>query len=257
MKMNIGRNGRAPPGLPISPGPGDPPPIPDPGVTIARALARPLGAPALDRFVEPGDRVAVLQDSTLPPDLRALAAARVAEALDCAGASEVTWLEVSASPRATREGDGGPGAEARLPEIFTDPDATSEDGGRPRANAYLAAGRAPGLGIVRLSAPVVRADKLVLVCRASGALLVGGCGALVAWGSADEPTRHALLRSCAVQSLEAASAATERWQRAVEEVLLLAPPAFALQLALQRSDRLTAVVAGAPETMTPQMAERP
>lgn len=46
--------------------PADPPPLPDPKAALAGALSRPLGLPALATFVEPGDRVALVIDPSLP-----------------------------------------------------------------------------------------------------------------------------------------------------------------------------------------------
>lgn len=43
--------------------PSEPPPLPDAARAIAGALARPLGHPSLDRFLEPGDRVVVVAPS--------------------------------------------------------------------------------------------------------------------------------------------------------------------------------------------------
>lgn len=220
--MNIGRNGRAPPALPASVGTGAPPPLRDPAGVIARALTRPLGSPALDRFVEPGDRVAVLQGTALPPALRTLAAECVATALERAGASEVVRIEVPAGPASLLSAPSAP---------ETSPGAQA---------AFLAVGRAPSVGLVRVLAPVARADKLVLVGGAPADVprIDPGPGGLVAWGSTDEPTRQSLLGL-----VERGAAAFPDLAAAL---LDLVPPSFALHLATRAGGGLVGVLAGDP-----------
>jgi len=238
--MNIDRNGRAHP------------PLPAREAAIAGALARPLGAPALDRFVEPGDRVAVLQDESLPPDLRALAAGSIAEALAAAGAAEVAAVVCAApSPPPPRDGDEPPPGEVLARDAGARSDALPPAHGpdAEQGERFVAVGRAPRLGVVRLLAEVARADKLVLLgsCTSDPRGVLSGAGALVAWGSADAITRDAL-RAAAGDETSA--------EEAIDAVLLLAPPAFAVQLVLAPGGRLGGVVAGDPSSVREACTKR-
>jgi len=251
--MNIDRNGRAHPPLPLARGPEDAPPVPNPEGAIAGALSRPLGAPALDRFVEPGDRVVVLQDAALPPALRALAAAPIAAALEAAAAADVNWLVVEAAPPAAEarrlEGEAGATEAGIVAGEVTPRDPGSE---------FVAVGRAPCVGVVRLLAEVARADKLVLMgrCAWHPRLGLAGAGSLVSHGSADPSTRAAILGVAAEPEAIAGAppssprtGAASRPGRpcegeASEAVLLLAPPAFALLLGVQSNARIAGVFAG-------------
>lgn len=238
--MNIDRNGRAHP------------PLPAREAAIAGALARPLGAPALDRFVEPGDRVAVLQDESLPPELRALAAGSIAMALAAAGAAEVAVVACAAPPpmARTRERNEPPPAEVIARAAGARSDAAPFDqlgaevgsrasgvrGEQTTEARFLAVARAPRIGVVRLLAEVARADKLVLLgaCTSDPGLGRAGPGSLVAWGCADPSTRDALVAASADEASE---------KEVVDAVLLLAPPAFAVHLVLAQG-RLGGVIAG-------------
>ncbi|HWV38732.1 MAG TPA: hypothetical protein VN033_09690 [Vulgatibacter sp.] len=232
----------------------DAPPVSNPEGAIAGALARPLGAPSLAIFVEPGDRVAVLQDASLPRELRDLAAGPIAAALEAAGAAEVRWLVVEPGP-ARPDAAEGAGVPFEAPAGAGAADLAEGAPGRP-AEGFVAVGRAPRLGVVRLAAKVARADRLILVgrCTRDPDLGAVGAGSLVAWGSAAPSTRAALLGLAAGpppagRDEPGASAASEVAARpsppaAIESVLLLSPPAFALLLLLQASGRITGVLAG-------------
>ncbi len=121
--------------------PPEPPSLPDPRETVDKALRRPLGQPALERFLEPGDRVAVVAPR--------------------AGGSEDLRFAVDAVVEAA--------ARARVAAVGVY--GTLDEGSPMRAIL-------PGLCALR---PVAEADKVVVVARLAldpEAMVVGGARAL-------------------------------------------------------------------------------
>lgn len=190
--------------------------------SVEGALARPLGHPALVRFVEPGDRVAV----ALPPAPRAAAVDAalplVLEALERAGASRVV---VRDPPAPEAEGPiperGGTGADRRAP--------------RGGAKTRLPVGWLPG-GVARVERDLVEADRLVLLAshsRPAGQVAPADSAPLRALEAGACPATRALLRAGDVLA-------------AYDGLLLLLPPAFLLELVLHPSGRLSGAFAGEP-----------
>ncbi|AKU89997.1 lactate racemase domain-containing protein [Vulgatibacter incomptus] len=204
----------------------EPPPVPDPRATLEGALARPLGAPSLAVFVEPGDRVAIV----VQHGLEALAGAvldRIREVVLGSGASAISIR----TARGTTLGDPFPGGTDAQGVLFEP------------------LGRARGLGVVRVDREVARADKLVLVGGTSFDPLAGfgGGAALVATGCADEATISAILRAGDTQSAAPGILESNPVHEAIRTAAALAPPAFLVQLDFQRGGRLAGVFAGDPD----------
>ncbi|HEY0838636.1 MAG TPA: hypothetical protein VGD74_00480, partial [Vulgatibacter sp.] len=137
------------------------------------------------------------------------------------------------------------------PEVPAD-DLPSARGSRSGAEfAFIAVGRAPSVGLVRVLAPVARADRLVLVAgRPTDEPRIdpGPCG-LVAWGSTDEPTRQSLIGPVARGSAAYPDLAAA--------FLDLVPPAFALHLATRAGGGLVGVLAGDARTLRPLLRSTP
>lgn len=221
----------------------EPPPLQDPSAAVAGALARPLGLPALDAFVEPGDRVAVVvPDATrrgalevvLPPVLAAVRRAGGVPALRIANGTHrrATRSELLAIASACGLEPG---------------DRDCED---PAAHESL--GRT-AWGTARVDAEVARADRLVLVGPVSFHYLAGfgGGGKLLAPGCADRATALAIHRACLAEPgpgrhPRAAMGALEGnpLHARIAPVLALAPPAFLVQVGLRRGGLPAAVFAG-------------
>lgn len=144
--------------------PPEPPPLPSPDEAAEGALARPLGQPALHRFLEPGDRVAVI-------------APRWEEVEDLEFAVEAIF---SAANRAGVAAIG----------LYTAPDEAA-----PRD--WLGRASFGSMGALR---PIARADKLVLASRISFHPLTGfgGGGWALAEVAADPATRAGLFSSGAL-----------------------------------------------------------
>lgn len=225
--------------------PTDPPPLPDPAAAVAGALARPLGAPALRAFVEPGDRVAIVvpdatrwaaPDVLLPP---------IVEAVQAAGASFVAVRIANGTHRRS--------APAEIPALVGGVDLPAGDRDCDDPDAHEALGKAPGLGTVRVDREVARADRLVLVGAISFHYLAGfgGGGKLLAPGCADRATALAIHRRCLAEPGPGRHPAARPGvldgnplHAAIAEVLALAPPAFLVQVALQRGRRPAGIFAG-------------
>jgi len=224
----------------------EPPPLPDPRAAVAGALVRPLGAPALAAFVEPGDRVAVVVPDATRFAAPALVVPEVIAAVRAAGASRVEIRIANGTHRRARPGElralagGVEGVEVG--------DRHCDD-----PVAHEALGKAPGLGTVRVDRAVARADKLVLVGAVSFHYLAGfgGGGKLLAPGCADRETALAIHRRCLAdpgpgRHPQAAPGVLDGnpLQEAIGQVLALAPPAFLVQLAFQRGRRPAGIFAG-------------
>jgi len=268
---------------------GEPPPLPDPVAAIDGALRRPDGAPALETFVEPGDRVVVVIQTEIPAAPRELCIRRVAELLRSAGCAEISWLEATGSThnpggcrplelRRSQEPDeggrsNGPahrGVSHRASEGavatygpasagdqlgggfepigwvrgLSEPEASERKGALSRdARVKVSASPSPRAGHLqpKVAAPLRRADKLILVGMGSFDPIAGfGGGAqLAALGCADPATSRALL-------LRGVEAGATQLQQTFAAVMELLPPAFLVQIELQRGDRMAAIFAGDP-----------
>lgn len=223
----------------------EPPPLPDPGAGVAGALARPLGLPSLGTFVEPGDRVAIVVPDATRYTAPELVLPPVVRAVESAGASSIAVRIANgthrrSSPEELRTLAGG----VALPVGDRDCDDPA---------AHLPLGKAPGLGTLRIDAEAARADKLVLVGAISFHYLAGfgGGGKLLAPGLADRATALAIHRRCLADPGPGRHSRARPGvlegnpiHAAIGELLAFAPPAFLVQVALQRGRRLAAVFAG-------------
>jgi nickel-dependent lactate racemase len=238
----------------LGPGPGgcgggrgeEPAPLPDPADTLAGALSRPLGAPSLSTFVEPGDRVAVVvPDSTRRAALEVVLPG-VLGAVREAGPAEVVVRIANGTHRRST------GAElAALAALAGGAPVGDRDAGDPGAHEAL--GRFSG-GIARIDREAARADKLVLVGAISFHYLAGfgGGGKLLAPGLADRATALAIHRRCLADPGPGRHPAARPGvlvdnplHGAIGEILPLSPPAFLVQVALRRDGRPAAFFAGA------------
>jgi len=226
----------------------EPPPLPDPAPAIAGALARPLGSPSLASFVEPGDRVVVVVPDATRYAAPELVVPAVLEAVRRAGASSVEIRIANGTHRRSTDEE-----LERLAGGVRDVPVGDRDCDDPAAHEAL--GRTGHLGIVRVDRAVARADKLVLVGAVSFHYLAGfgGGGKLLAPGCADRATALAIHRRCLAdpgpgRHVHARPAQLEGnpLQEAIAGVLALAPPAFLVQLALQRGRRPAGIFAGDP-----------
>lgn len=226
----------------------EPPPLPDPAAAIAGALARPLGTQALGSFVEPGDRVVVVVPDATRYAAPELVVPAVLDAVRRAGASSVEIRVANGTHRRST-----PEELVRLAGGVGDVPVGDRDCDDPAAHETL--GKAPGLGVVRVDRAVARADKLVLVGAVSFHYLAGfgGGGKLLAPGCADRDTALAIHRRCLAEPgpgrhprARAGQLDGNPLQAAIAQVLALAPPAFLVQVALQRGRRPAGIFAGDP-----------
>lgn len=139
--------------------PPEPPPLPNPKESAEGALARPLGQPALHRFLEPGDRVAVLAPDRGEVEGLDFALEAIFEAAQRAGVAAIG--------------------------LYT----TAQEGA---PQAWLGRRAEGGLRVLR---PIAEADKLVVASRIAFHPLTGiwGGGLALASVAADEKTRERLL----------------------------------------------------------------
>jgi nickel-dependent lactate racemase len=224
----------------------EPAPLPDPAETLAGALSRPLGAPSLATFVEPGDRVVVVvPDSTRRAALEVVLPVVLAAVRE-AGPSEVAIRIANGTHRRSTAAELS--ALAALAGGAPVGDRDADDPG-----AHEALGRFSG-GLARIDAEAARADKLVLVGTISFHYLAGfgGGGKLLAPGLADRATALAIHRRCLADpgpgrhpAARPGILAGNPLHGAIGELLLLAPPAFLVQVALRRDGRPAAFFAGA------------
>jgi nickel-dependent lactate racemase len=224
----------------------DPAPLAEPAETLAGALSRPLGAPALPAFVEPGDRVAVVvPDSTRRAALEVTLPAVLA-AVNAAAPSEVVVRIANGTHRRSTAAElAGVAALAGGAPVG---DRDTDD---PAAHEAL--GHFVG-GVARIDREAARADKLVLLGAISFHYLAGfgGGGKLVAPGLADRATALAIHRRCLAEPgpgrhplARPGDLAGNPLQDAIAGILALAPPAFLVQVALTRGKRPAAFFAGA------------
>lgn len=226
----------------------EPPPLPDPAAAVAGALGRPLGSPALASFVEPGDRVAIVVPDATRYAAPEIVVPPILEAVRRAGASAIEIRIANGTHRRST-----PEERVRLAGGVTDVPVGDRDCDDPEAHEAL--GKAPGLGTVRVDRAVARADKLVLVGAVSFHYLAGfgGGGKLLAPGCADRATARAIRRRCLADPGPGRHPAARPGvldgnplQAAIADVLALAPPAFLVQVALQRGRRPAGIFAGDP-----------
>lgn len=223
----------------------EPPPLSNARAALEGALRRPLGAQALARFVEPGDRVAVVRQRGLPADAASSVSAAILEAVEEAGASEVVVLEAA----------GGSAGSSESPDLETVATGGAAVAAAEGLGGFVALGRTKELGVVRVRAELARADKLVLVGSGAFDPLAGhaGGGLLVALGCAEPATAEELLRASLLPSgglhplARPGTLEGNPVQAAAGQLLALAPPAFLVQLEFQRGRRLAGVFAGDPE----------
>lgn len=201
----------------------EPPPLPDPIATLRGALARPLGQPSLDRFVEPGDRVCVVFEGA---GFVGEAAEELVRRCERAGAADISLLA----------------AEEMLERA--EPSVTPL--------GWLAA--EGGSFVPRVDSRIARADKVLLCASTSLHPLAGARGG--AWllhGLADEATRlrlgAVLDERCPSSDLRLARAGRgagdgNPLQTALTEMAALLPQTFVVEVAFQRGGRPAAVFAG-------------
>lgn len=224
----------------------DPAPLPDPAATLAGALSRPLGAPGLATFVEPGDRVAVVVPDATRSAALELTLPAVLAAVHAAGPSEVLVRIANGTHRRATAAE-----LARLAALAGGAPVGDRDADDPAAHEAL--GRS-GAGVARIDREAARADKLVLVGAISFHYLAGfgGGGKLLAPGLADRATALAIHRRCLADPGPGRHPAARPGvlegnplQEAIAGILALAPPAFLVQVALTRGKRPAAFFAGA------------
>lgn len=223
----------------------EPPPLPDPAAAVARALERPLGQPGLSTFVEPGDRVAIVVPDATRFAAPALIVPPIVEAVRRAGASSVEIRIANGTHRRSRPEE--------IPALIGGVDVPAGDRDCDDPEAHEALGKVAGLGVVRIDRQVARADKLVLVGAIGFHYLAGfgGGGKLVAPGCADRATALAIHRRCLAEpgpgrhpAAIAGRLEGNPLQEAIAEVLALAPPAFLVQVALQKARRPAGIFTG-------------